>query len=106
MRFDFGEKFFISRWIFFRKVAQELPPVSHLFEEAPAGRKIFFVRLEVFGQLFNLFGQKSDLHFRGARVSRVDFKLLNNFLFSCFVEHSFAAIFREKRLPDGSRTSP
>ena len=52
---------------------------------------VFFIFLEVLGQLINFLGENSHLYFRGAGVCFVQLVLADNFVFSFF---DFAHDFR------------
>jgi hypothetical protein len=50
------------------EIIQETPPLSHQFDQAPAGVVIFGVDLEVIGQVTDPLAQNGHLHFRGAGI--------------------------------------
>ena len=61
-------------------VQEPSAPTDH-HQQASSGVMVFFVYLEMFRQVRNAVGEKSDLNLRGAGVALMFFKTIDEFLF-------------------------
>lgn len=66
------------------QVVEKLPPLTNHLKKPPAGVKILLVHLQVFGQLSDPVGQKSDLNFGRPGISCMSLKIGDQILL-CFL---------------------
>ena len=64
----------IARQVGIVEVLQQSAPLTDHFQEAAAGAVVLVVLLQMFGQMINSLGQKSDLHVSGPCVLFVQLK--------------------------------
>ena len=65
---QFADHFTIAIHIVRPEVIEQPAPLSDYFQQAAAGRVIFFMRLEMLGQVGNALAQNRNLYFRGPRI--------------------------------------
>jgi hypothetical protein len=63
------------------EVVEQMPPLSHEFQQAPAGMMVLEMGPEMLRQIIDPFAQDRDLHFRRSCVRGMPFVFLNEFLF-------------------------
>ena len=83
---EFFRQLFVARRVLFLEVLQESVPLPDLFEKSATGRKVFFMGLEMAGQLADFFGENGDLDFWRSGVGIVDFKLADDFILFCAIK--------------------
>jgi hypothetical protein len=75
----------ISLDILVLEVVQETAPLTHQFDQSPAGMVIFGVGLEMISQVTDTLAQDSHLYFGGAGIRFMLAKPVNNVTFLCRV---------------------
>lgn len=68
----------ISLVIVFLEIIEKPPPLSHEFQEAPAGVVILDMNLEVLREVLNALTEQSYLHLRRAGICLMESELLNH----------------------------
>jgi hypothetical protein len=77
----------ISRGILLVCVFKKSRSCAHHLEQAPSGRVVLLIALEVFGEVIDSLGQKRDLHFRRTSVLFMGFGFLDNRCFFLQSQH-------------------
>jgi hypothetical protein len=73
--------------VFAAEVLQKFMPLVHFAEQAAAGRIIFFMGLQMLGELPDFFGQNSYLHLGRTRVRSMGLMLFDDSFFGFFIQH-------------------
>jgi hypothetical protein len=87
LEFQFVDKLFVTRFIFAFQVAKQSAAIADHLQQTTAGMVILFVGLQMTGNLFDLSGKDSDLHFWGTSVILMRLELANQGVFLFFIEH-------------------
>lgn len=88
-----GGQFVVGFSVFTFHVLHQATAFTDLFDETTAGGVVFFVHLQVLGELFHFFAQNSDLHLWRTGVGGVGAEFLNDFLLLVWLKHNGSTFF-------------